>query len=192
MSTHLKHFTEKDIDSFREAFYLFAKNRKENPIYIRSVDELCLITRSLGLSPTVKEITAYMKKFNNKMSFSDFLEVVHTHSGGKLCFDGCHRATLPVHHNNQPTAFLTLLLCFCFVPVEKLPDEILDAFKSFDTKKTGKINARILRSILANWGEKLTEREIQAIFREANVNLHGDINYTEFLKIVSAPVPDYY
>lgn len=78
------------------------------------------------------------------------------------------------------------------VPVEKLPDEILDAFKSFDTKKTGKISARILRSILANWGEKLTEREIQAIFRETNVNPNGEINYTEFLKIVSAPVPDYY
>ncbi|CRK88169.1 CLUMA_CG001954, isoform A [Clunio marinus] len=157
MSQHLKHFTEKDIDSFREAFYLFARNRKENPIYIRSVDELCLITRSLGLSPTVKEITAYMKKYNNKMSFSDFLEVVHTHSR-----------------------------------VEKLPDEILDAFKAYDTKKTGKINPRVLRSILANWGEKLSEREIQAIFREANVNMNNDFNYTEFLKIVSAPVPDYY
>lgn len=78
------------------------------------------------------------------------------------------------------------------ISVEKLPDEILDAFKAFDTKKTGKINARILRSVLSNWGEKLTEREIQAIFREANVNLHGEINYHEFLKIVSAPVPDYY
>lgn len=88
MSTHLKHFTEKDIDSFREAFFLFAKNRKENPIYIRSVDELCLITRSLGLSPTIKEITAYMKKYNNKMSFSDFLEVVHTHSGGNKNLSG--------------------------------------------------------------------------------------------------------
>jgi Ca2+-binding EF-hand superfamily protein len=84
MSQHLKHFTEKDIDSFREAFFLFAKNRTENPIYIRSVDELCLITRSLGLSPTIKEITAYMKKYNNKMSFSDFLEVVHTHSRGRI------------------------------------------------------------------------------------------------------------
>lgn len=86
MSQHLKHFTEKDIDSFREAFFLFAKNRIENPIYIRSVDELCVITRSLGLSPTIKEITAYMKKYNNKMSFSDFLEVVHAHSGGRKDF----------------------------------------------------------------------------------------------------------
>jgi Ca2+-binding EF-hand superfamily protein len=78
MSKHLKDFTGKDIDTFREAFFLFAKNRKENPIFIRSVDELCLIMRSLGLSPSVKEITENMKKYNNKMSFSDFLEVVHS------------------------------------------------------------------------------------------------------------------
>lgn len=77
-------------------------------------------------------------------------------------------------------------------PVEKLPQEIVDAFKAYDTKNTGRISARVLRGILSNWGEKLTEREIQAIFRETNVSMNGEINYMEFLKIVSAPVPDYY
>jgi len=42
-----------------------------------------------------------------------------------------------------------------------------------------------------NWGEKLTEREIQAMFREANVSINGEINYKEFLKIISTPAPDY-
>lgn len=76
MSQHLKihQFSEQNIDNFREAFYLFAKNRNENPIYIRTIDELVLIMRSLGLSPTVKEITSYMKKYNSKICFSDFLE----------------------------------------------------------------------------------------------------------------------
>ena len=78
-----------------------------------------------------------------------------------------------------------------FVSVEKLPDEILEAFQAYDTKNTGKINARILRNTLMNWGEKLTEREIQATFREANVSMNGDINYREFLKIISTPAPDY-
>lgn len=86
MSQHLKHFSEKDIDSFREAFFLFAQNRNENPIYIKSVDELCVIMRSLGLSPTIREITTYMKNYGNKMSFSDFLEVVHIHSSGNFDF----------------------------------------------------------------------------------------------------------
>lgn len=52
--SHIKHFTEKDIDNFREAFYLFAKKRNENPLIIRTIDELVLIMRSLGLSPTIK------------------------------------------------------------------------------------------------------------------------------------------
>jgi Ca2+-binding EF-hand superfamily protein len=80
--------------------------------------------------------------------------------------------------------------------VEKLPDEILEAFKAYEKscggKATGKINARELKNILTMNFERLTEREIQNIFREANVNMNGEINYTEFLKIVSAPVPDYY
>lgn len=83
MSQHLKHFDSSSLDNFREAFYLFARNRNENPIYIRTIDELVLIMRSLNYSPTVNEIASYMKKYNNKMSFSDFLEVVHTHSRGK-------------------------------------------------------------------------------------------------------------
>lgn len=36
--------------------------------------------RSLGLSPTIQELTIYLKKKNGKMSFADFLEVMHQHS----------------------------------------------------------------------------------------------------------------
>lgn len=36
--------------------------------------------RSLGLSPTIQELTSYLKKKNGRMSFADFLEVIHQHS----------------------------------------------------------------------------------------------------------------
>lgn len=39
-----------------------------------------MIMRSLGLSPTIQELTAYLKKKNGKMSFADFLDVMHQHS----------------------------------------------------------------------------------------------------------------
>jgi calmodulin len=78
-----------------------------------------------------------------------------------------------------------------FVSVEKLPDEITEAFRAYDTKKTGKISARALQNVLCNWGESLTQREVQMIFREANVHMNGDINYNEFLKIIATPTPDY-
>ncbi|CAO1418799.1 unnamed protein product [Diamesa serratosioi] len=153
MSSHLKYFKATEIDEFRECFYLFAKNRESG--YITTLDELTVIMRSLGMSPTIKEITAYMKKKNNKMSFSDFLDTVHFHSG-----------------------------------VEKLPKEIMDAFEAADVEKSGKINARVLKNILGNWGERLSSREIDNIFREANVS--ELITYSDFVKICAAPVPDYY
>lgn len=36
--------------------------------------------RSLGLSPTIQELINYLKKKGGKMSFADFLEVMHQHS----------------------------------------------------------------------------------------------------------------
>lgn len=39
-----------------------------------------VIMRSLGLSPTIQELTIYLKKKNGKMSFADFLDVMHQHS----------------------------------------------------------------------------------------------------------------
>jgi len=45
---------------------------------------------------------------------------------------------------------------------------------------------------LVKWGEKLSPREVDQIFREANIHPNGQVKYEEFVKIVCAPVPDYY
>jgi Ca2+-binding EF-hand superfamily protein len=146
-------FREQDIDEFRECFYLNAKHQGT----IRSLDELSLIMRSLGMSPTISELKKYLKDKGGKMTFADFLETIHTH--------------------NQ---------------VERIPDEILDAFKASDTTQRGMVPAKDLKNILANWGEKLSPKEVDQIFREANVNINGMVNYSDFVRIVCAPVPDYY
>uniref|UniRef100_A0A8D8GME8 Calmodulin-like protein 4 n=2 Tax=Culex pipiens TaxID=7175 RepID=A0A8D8GME8_CULPI len=70
-----RYFKEQDIDEFRECFYLFARSG-----HITSLDELTVIFRSLGLSPTINELTSYLKNKNGRMSFADFLEVIHMHS----------------------------------------------------------------------------------------------------------------
>lgn len=36
--------------------------------------------RSLGLSPTVAELAGYLRNANGRMTFADFLEVMHAHS----------------------------------------------------------------------------------------------------------------
>lgn len=63
------------ILEFRECFYLFARSGQ-----ITTLDELTVIMRSLGLSPTIQELINYLKKKGGKMSFADFLEVMHQHS----------------------------------------------------------------------------------------------------------------
>ncbi|XP_050677100.1 calmodulin-like protein 4 [Leptidea sinapis] len=144
--------TDYYITEFRECFYLFARSGQ-----ITSLDELTVVMRSLGMSPTIQELTGYLKGKGGKMSFADFLEVMHIHS----------RA-------------------------ENLPHEVVNAFKAADIEKKGTIPAKQLRNLLQNWGEGLSAREIDNIFREANVSNNGLIRYEDFVKIACAPVPDYY
>jgi len=146
-------YREQDIDEFRECFYLNARNNG----MIKTLDELSLIMRSLGMSPTINELKKYLKDKGGKMSFADLLTVMHEH--------------------NQ---------------VEKIPDEILDAFRSADPNKTGLVPAKDLRYILAKWGERLSSKEVDHLFREANVSNNGMVKYADFIRIVCAPVPDYY
>ncbi|XP_045456170.1 calmodulin-like protein 4 [Melitaea cinxia] len=113
--------------------------------------------RSLGMSPTIQELTGYLKGKGGKMSFADFLEVMHIHS----------RA-------------------------ENLPHEVVNAFKAGDNDKRGVISSKQLRNLLQNWGEGLSSREVDNIFREANVSSNGIVRYEDFVKIACAPVPDYY
>lgn len=147
-----RYFREQDIDEFRECFYLFARSGQ-----IRSLDELTVIMRSLGLSPTIAELATYLKSKGGHMSFADFLEVMHVHS----------RA-------------------------EDLPREIVNAFRAADAQGKGVLSAKQLRQMLQNWGECLSAKEVDRIFREANVTSNSMVRYEDFVKIACAPVPDYY
>ncbi|XP_071451221.1 calmodulin-like protein 4 [Hetaerina americana] len=147
-----RYFREQDIDEFRECFYLFARSGQ-----IKSLDELTVIMRSLGMSPTIAELKKYLKDKGGKMSFADFLDVMHIHS-----------------------------------TVEDLPKEVVEAFRAGDHSRKGTIPAKQLRHILLKWGEKLSPKEVEQIFREANVTPNGMVRYEDFVKIACAPVPDYY
>merc|ERR1711990_159280 len=70
-----RYFKETDIDEFRECFYLYARSGQ-----ISTMDELTVIMRSLGMSPTITELKSYMRDKGGKISFADFLEIMHGHS----------------------------------------------------------------------------------------------------------------
>ena len=64
-------------------------------------------------------------------------------------------------------------------------EEIKEAFKVFDKDGNGYISAAELRHIMTNLGEKLTDEEVDEMIREADVDGDGQINYDEFVDMVS-------
>jgi Ca2+-binding EF-hand superfamily protein len=172
-----RHFREQDIDEFRDCFYLNTCSSGQ----ISDVKELCTIMRSLGMSPTASEMQSYLSGkglfifcnlqtgnaiiINNmiveiisggKLSFADFLDVMHTHS-----------------------------------KKEKIPTELLDAFSAWPNNRNGSIPASDLKHILSEWGEKLDEKEMAKLFREVNISFNSYINFQDFVRIITAPAPDY-
>nr|CAG4651423.1 EOG090X0GKM [Simocephalus serrulatus]SVE94575.1 EOG090X0GKM [Simocephalus serrulatus] len=147
-----RHFKEQDIAEFRDCFSLYARND-----YVDSVGTLMAIMRSLRTSPTIPELKVYLKSKNGKISFADFLEVMHTHTNK-----------------------------------EKSAKEIQAAFRAADTRGKGTMSYKELHHILCGWGERLSSKEVDQIFREANIKPNSQIRYEEFIKVVTSPVPDYY
>ena len=70
------------ISEFRECFYLYARSGQ-----IQTMDELTVVMRSLNMSPTISELRAYMKSKNGKVSFADFLDIMHQHSTKVIKYD---------------------------------------------------------------------------------------------------------
>lgn len=78
---------------------------------------------------------------------------------------------------------------FCDMMAKKLKDsdseeEIKQAFKVFDRDGNGTISVSELKSVMSSLGEKLTDGEIDAMIREADVDGDGEISYDEFVKMM--------
>ncbi|CAG2176407.1 unnamed protein product, partial [Oppiella nova] len=71
-----RYFSGEDIDEFRDCFYLITHSNGS----ITSLDELKTIMRSLAMSPTQAELKQYFQQKGGKLSFADFLDVMHSHS----------------------------------------------------------------------------------------------------------------
>ncbi|XP_062197463.1 uncharacterized protein LOC133900370 [Phragmites australis] len=65
-------------------------------------------------------------------------------------------------------------------------DELREAFRVFDQDQNGFISRDELRHVLENLGERLSDYELAEMLREADVDGDGQINYTEFAKVMMA------
>lgn len=64
-------------------------------------------------------------------------------------------------------------------------EEIIKAFKVFDVQKKGYLNAVEFKHILKNLGDeenRFNDAEVEQVFKEADLNNDGKINYYEFVE----------
>ena len=64
--------------------------------------------------------------------------------------------------------------------------EIINAFRVFDTESNGLISNQNLSHIIRTLGETLSDKEIEEIINEADVDGDGFINYEEFVRMMMA------
>lgn len=118
-------------------------------------DELGTVMKSLGQEPTDKEVR-------------DMIKEVDIDGNGTIEF----------------SEFLEMM-------VKKLIDnsdpekDLLEAFRVFDRDGNGYISESELRQVMASLGEPLTNSEIDEMILEADIDGDGQINYEEFVAIMS-------
>merc|ERR1712060_664618 len=63
-------------------------------------------------------------------------------------------------------------------------EELRAAFRVFDRDGNGLISASELRHVMTHLGEKLSEEEVDIMIQEADVDMNGQINYEEFVRVM--------
>ena len=72
------------------------------------------------------------------------------------------------------------------VPSRYAHIDTVECTQVFDTDNSGKISAQELKKVMANLGENLTDEEIDEMIREADTDGDGEVDYDEFVKMMSS------
>jgi calmodulin len=63
-------------------------------------------------------------------------------------------------------------------------EEVINAFRVFDTDSDGIISSSELRHVMTTLGDKLTDEEVDEMIREADIDNNGLIYYEEFVRMM--------
>ena len=64
-------------------------------------------------------------------------------------------------------------------------NEFMEAFQLFDKDGSGKISASELKAVLHSLGQNVTDEQVQMMMDEADVDGDGEIDYMEFVKMMT-------
>ncbi|XP_053382134.1 calmodulin-beta-like isoform X2 [Mercenaria mercenaria] len=146
---------ERNFDSeIRELFRLFDTNNDRSI----SAQELGKAMRFLGMSPTQQEVSDAMRTLdvngNGRIEFQEFYSFMQAEMSKVSDGD--------------------------FTNKEEV---IRSAFRTFDKDGNGFIDAKELRIAMKKLGESLTDKELEDMMKQADVDGDGKINYEEFVKM---------
>merc|ERR1711918_42036 len=65
-------------------------------------------------------------------------------------------------------------------------DDIIKAFKLFDTEGSGKVSFKNLKAVAQELGENMSDADLQGMMDEADTDGDGEINESEFLAVMKA------
>ncbi|XP_052765718.1 neo-calmodulin-like isoform X2 [Mya arenaria] len=150
-----RHDVEKIFDSeIRELFRLFDTNNDRSI----SLQELGKAMRFLGMSPSEQEIT-------------DAMSALDTNENGRIEFQEFYKFMQAERTKLNEADFTNN------------QDTVRSAFRTFDKDGNGYIDEQELRIAMKKLGEALTDKELDDMMKEADVDEDGKINYEEFVKI---------
>ncbi|EGD78725.1 hypothetical protein PTSG_01705 [Salpingoeca rosetta] len=72
------------------------------------------------------------------------------------------------------------------VPVNTDPELLKVSFQAFDQDRNGKITRDEIRSLLRNLEDRPTEQDIDDMIRLLDTNQDGEIDYDEFVKMMTS------
>ena len=75
-------------------------------------------------------------------------------------------------------------LCLEFSKNQDTPEDLMEAFKFWDTDNSGKVTTEEIRQALTTLGDVLSEDEINALIKEADPTDIGVIDYEYYSKVL--------
>ena len=75
-------------------------------------------------------------------------------------------------------------LCMEFNKNEDTPEDLMEAFKFWDSDNSGKVTTEEIRQALTTLGDVLSEDEINALIKEADPTNIGVIDYEYYSKVL--------
>ncbi|KAE8297551.1 Calmodulin-like protein 4 [Larimichthys crocea] len=134
----------------------------------------------------------YDKKQNGKIDVKDLITVMRCLGTSPTLGEiQRHLQAQKIEKTGEVDFSMFLMMMHRQMKQEDPKAEILEALRMTDKQKKGYIQASELRAKLTKLGEKLTNKEVDDLFKEANIKSNGVVNYEEFTQMVMLPPVDY-